>query len=67
VGYVRITTFAMLAIGVLMVIAGLVSDVGTFGVVFGLLMIVSSVVKVVAVRILQNAVNEGQAKDRAGQ
>jgi hypothetical protein len=52
----------MLALGILMVIAGIVSDVGAFGIVFGLLMIVSSVIKVVALRILKSSVVE--AKER---
>jgi hypothetical protein len=51
----RMTTFFMLALGVIMVIAGLVSDIGAFGVVFGLLMIVSSVIKVIAIRIMQSS------------
>lgn len=53
--YMRLTTFFMLAIGILMVIAGIFSDIGAFGIVFGLLMIVSSVIKVVALRILKSA------------
>lgn len=57
-GYMRLTTFFMLAIGVFLVIAGIFSDIGAFGIVFGLLMIVSSVIKVVALRIIKNSVIE---------
>lgn len=58
VGYMRMTTFFMLVFGVFLVAAGLFSDVGAFGIVFGLLMIVSSVIKVVALRIIKSTVAE---------
>jgi hypothetical protein len=58
----RLTTFFMLALGVLMVIAGIFTDIGAFGIVFGLLMIVSSVIKVVALRILKSATIETEER-----
>ena len=60
--YMRLTTFFMLALGVLMVIAGIFTDIGAFGIVFGLLMIVSSVIKVVALRILKSATIETEER-----
>ncbi|MGH2551189.1 MAG: hypothetical protein ACRDHN_17525 [Thermomicrobiales bacterium] len=58
VGYMRMTTFIMLIIGVFMVVAGIFSDIGAFGIVFGLLMIVSAVIKVVALRIIKSTIVE---------
>jgi MFS family permease len=58
VGYMRMTTFIMLILGVFLVVAGLFSDVGAFGIVFGLLMIVSAVIKVAALRILKSTIVE---------
>lgn len=61
--YLRYTTIAMLIFGVLAVIAGVTTDVGPFGVLFGMLMIVSGVVKIIALRIMDG---QPPAVNRAG-
>jgi uncharacterized membrane protein HdeD (DUF308 family) len=52
VRYLRISTIAMLVVGVMAVITGATTDVGPFGVLFGMLMIVSGIVKIIALRIM---------------
>lgn len=52
VRYLRITTIAMLIVGVIAIIAGATTDIGPFGILFGLLMLVSGVVKIIALRIM---------------
>lgn len=52
VRYLRLSTIAMLIVGVMAVIAGVTSDVGPIAILFGLMMLVSGVVKIIALRIM---------------
>jgi uncharacterized membrane protein HdeD (DUF308 family) len=52
VRYLRLSTIAMLVVGVLSVITGATTDVGAIAILFGMLMIVSGIVKIIALRIM---------------
>jgi len=52
VRYLRLTTVAMLVLGVMAIITGATTDIGALGVLLGLLMVVSGVVKMIALRIM---------------
>jgi uncharacterized membrane protein HdeD (DUF308 family) len=52
VRYLRLSTIAMLIVGVLAVISGATTDIGPIAILFGLMMIVSGVVKIIALRIM---------------
>ena len=50
--YLRLSTIAMLVLGVMSIITGATTDIGAFGVLLGMLMVVSGVVKIIALKIM---------------
>ena len=65
--YLRMTSYAMVLFGVISLIAGIVSDLGPFFIVCGMLMIVAGVVKVIALAIWQGAIFPSAKLDKDDQ
>ncbi len=50
--YLRLTSIAMLVLGVMAIITGATTDIGALGVLLGMLMVISGIVKIIALRIM---------------